>query len=443
MNAMNSTLPMPRARALGLAIALAVGSAPLLAQEMDHSKMHMPAPKPAPAAQKKPAAKKPAATQPAARPAAAKKPAVDPHAGHAMPKPAPRPAATEKQAVDPHAGHAEPKPAPRPVPAKTPVVDPHAGHAKPKPAAAVVPKPTTVDHSAMGHDLPTSEPDMQAEPMDHSGMDHDAMDHSTMDHSSMDQGAMDHSAMGHTMGNDLPANAPPREPIPSVTPADRAAAFPEVAGHTVHDNSIHWFALLDRLETWDADEGNALAWEAIGWVGTDLDRLWIRSEGESTGDGTEADIEVLYGRAIARWWDAVVGIRHDFGEGPSQTFAGIGVIGMAPYKFEVEATAYIGEGGQTAARVEVEYDTLLTNKLILQWLAEAEVYGKDDPRRGIGSGLSKVEAGLRLRYEFTRRFAPYIGIVRERAFGSTADFRRGEGHDIDDTRFVAGVRLWF
>jgi len=109
----------------------------------------------------------------------------------------------------------------------------------------------------------------------------------------------------------------------------------------------------------DHPEGNAFAWETIGWIGTDLDRLWIRSEGESIDGSTEsANVELFYGRAIARWWDGVVGIRHDFGEGPSQTFAGIGVIGMAPYKFEVEATAYIGEGGQTAASVEVEYDTL-------------------------------------------------------------------------------------
>lgn len=403
MNVMNSTLPMLRARTLGLAIALAVGSAPALAQEMDHSKMHMPPPKPAPAPQEKPAAKKTAAAQPVARPVAADKQALDPHAGHAMPEP----------------------------------------------AAAVVPQPAAVDHAAMGHDMPASGPDMPAEPMDHPGMDHSSMDHSSMDHGEMDHAAMGHAAMGHTamghtMGNDLPANAEPREAIPAVTAADRAAAFPDVVAHTVHDNSTHWFFLVDRLETWNADEGNAFAWETVRWVGTDLDRLWMRSEGESIDGSTEsANIELFYGRAIARWWDGVVGIRHDFGEGPSQTFAGIGVIGMAPYKFEVEATAYIGEGGQTAASVEVEYDTLLTNRLILQWVAEAEAYGKDDPSRGIGSGLSKVEAGLRLRYEFTRRFAPYIGIVRERAFGGTADFRRGEGHDIDDTRFVAGVRLWF
>ncbi len=252
---------------------------------------------------------------------------------------------------------------------------------------------------------------------------------------------MDHAAMGHGMPK---STTQPREPIPVLTDADRRAAFPDVAGHTAHDDSIKSFWLIDRLEGWDADAGAGIGWEALSWVGTDVDRLWLRSEGERVDGVTEAaDIEVLYGRSVARWWDLVAGVRHDFGEGPSQTFAAFGVMGLSPYKFEVEATAYIGQSGQTAARLEVEYDTLLTNRLILQWLAEADLYGKSDAARGIGSGLSTFEAGLRLRYEFTRQFAPYVGVVWERAFGDTADFRRADGDDINDTRIVAGVRIWF
>ena len=111
--------------------------------------------------------------------------------------------------------------------------------------------------------------------------------------------------------------------------------------------------------------------------------------------------------------------------------------------FEVSATGYVGESGHTAANIEVEYEVLFTNRLILQPLVELEFHGKDDPARGIGSGLSKVEAGLRLRYEVRREFAPYVGIVRERVFGRTADFHRAEGEPVDDTLFVAGVRVWF
>ena len=152
---------------------------------------------------------------------------------------------------------------------------------------------------------------------------------------------------------------------------------------------------------------------------------------------------MLYGRSVTPWWDVVAGVRQDVGEGPDRTWAAFGVQGLAPYKFEVEATAYVGSNGRTAATLEAEYDTLLTNRLILQWQGEANLYGKPDPARGLGSGLSTVEAGARLRYEITRRFAPYVGVEVERAFGGTADARRADGFDATDTRVVAGIRFWF
>ncbi len=357
------------------------------------------------------------------------------HAGHAMPIPKPAEPAKSVKPV-------KPAPAPK-ARAATP------GKASPASGSQAV------DHAAMGHGPATPPPasgskavvdadgtGMEAPEMDHSGMDHAQIDHAQMDQSEMDHSQMDHSGMEH--GGMAPAPTNPREPIPVVTDADRRAAFPDVAGHTVHDNAVHSYWLLDRLEVWDAEEGTGQAWEAQGWIGTDMDRLWLRSEGERVGGHTEAaDLEVLYGRSIARWWDLLVGVRHDFKPGDSQSFAAIGVMGLAPQKFEVEATVYVGERGQTAARLEAEYDVLLTNRLILQPLVEAEFHGKDDPARGIGSGLGTVEAGLRLRYHVRREFAPYIGIVLERAFGKTADYRRQDGEDIDDTRFVAGLRFWF
>ncbi|WP_027079886.1 copper resistance protein B [Luteimonas mephitis] len=400
------TYKTPRLHAL--ALALAIVSAPSLAQQTDHSE-HTSA-------------------------ASSESGPEDPHAGHAMPMQEAAEATQQATEVD-HAamGHAMPATPP------TAPVD-HSAHVMPKPQEATAEEATeeSADQAAMDH----SETDHSQ--MDHSSM--QEMDHSQMDHSSM-QG-MDHSTMegmDHSaMNQDLPADAEPRDPIPPVTPADRAAAFPGGAGHAVHDKGIHSYALLDRLETWDADESGAVAWEALGWVGTDLDRLWVRSEGEAIdGDVESGDVEVLYGRAIARWWDAVVGVRHDFGEGPSQTLAAIGVMGLAPYKFEVDATAYVGQGGQTGLSVAAEYETLFTNRLIGQWLVEAEAWGEDDPQRGIGSGLSTLEAGFRLRYEFHRQFAPYIGVTWERAYGGTADLRRADGEDIDDTRVVAGVRIWF
>jgi copper resistance protein B len=237
------------------------------------------------------------------------------------------------------------------------------------------------------------------------------------------------------------APAAPVTPIPVLTDADRAAAMPPMGGHAAHDNSIQHRTLFDRLETANAD---SVEWDATTWIGTDLKRLWLRTEGIRVGGRTQvADLELLYGHSVATWWDVVAGVRHDFKPGASQDFVALGVMGTAPYKIETRATVYIGQGGQTAARLEAEYETLLTNRLVLQPRIEINLFGQDDPRRGIGSGLSTAEAGLRLRYEVTRRFAPYIGVTRERAFGSTAAFRGVSGQDSNDTRFVAGVRLWF
>ena len=264
-----------------------------------------------------------------------------------------------------------------------------------------------------------------------------------MDHAKPAQDTpVDHSQMDHSR-HDMHAPEQPRTPVPPITDADRAAASYS-NGHAAHDDGIHSFVLFDRLEATDGDHGRGQAWEVLAWLGKDIDKLWLRSEGERVEGRTgSADVELLYGRAISPWWDLVAGVRHDFKPGEAQSHAAIGVIGMAPYKFEVEATAYLGESGDLSARLEAEYDTLLTNRLVLQWLAEAALHGEDDPARGIGSGLSTIEAGLRLRYEIRREFAPYVGLVRERAFGDTAALRRAHGDPVDDTLVVAGVRIWF
>lgn len=242
-----------------------------------------------------------------------------------------------------------------------------------------------------------------------------------------------------------PAPTLPREPIPALTDADRAAAFPVLRTHAMpHAASRTGYLLFDRLEGWDNDHGSGQAWEASAWYGGDIDRLWLRSEGERSGGRTEAaDLEALYGHAVSPWWDLLVGVKQDLAPGDARTSAAFGVQGMAPYKFEVAATLYVGEGGSASARLEGEYDVLLTNRWILQPRLEAQAAFADDRAHGIGSGLSTLEAGLRLRYEISRRFAPYIGVVHERAFGATADYRRDAGEAARDTRVVAGVRVWF
>ncbi|KQZ57893.1 copper resistance protein CopB [Lysobacter sp. Root559] len=306
-----------------------------------------------------------------------------------------------------------------------------------------------MDHAAMGHDAEPKDSDEHAG-MDHSKMDHAAMGHDAEpkdsgEHEGMDHSKMDHAAMGHApAASETPLEPIPREPIPPITDADRAAAFPPLRKHMEHAREFNSYVLFDRLEAGDADHGRGEAWEATAWFGSDLNRLWLRSEGEREGGVTEsANLEALYGRSITPWWDVVVGAKHDFKPGRSQDWFAVGLQGLSPYKFEVQATAYVGASGRVAANFEAEYDVLLTNRLILQPLVELEFNGSQDRQRGVGSGLSTLEAGLRLRYEFSRRFAPYVGVVHERAFGNTADLRRDEGESTQDTRVVAGVRVWF
>ncbi|MBX8473099.1 copper resistance protein B [Pseudomonas sp. RIT778] len=260
------------------------------------------------------------------------------------------------------------------------------------------------------------------------------MDHSQMaDMQSMDDGMMQPAAPTES-----------RTPIPALTDADRAAVFTSHAGHQVHDSAINTYFLADKLEWQDADDASTLAWDLSGWIGGDIDRLWLRSEGErSNGKTEDAEIQALWGHAISPWWDVVSGVRQDFKPGAPQTWAAFGLQGMALYNFEAEATAFLGENGQSAVRLEGDYDILLTNRLILQPTAELNVYGKNDPQRGIGSGLANTEAGLRLRYEIRREFAPYIGVTWNRTYGHTADYAREEGEDRSEARLVLGVRLWF
>ena len=365
------------------------------------------------------------------------------HEGHVMPPPKPAAPAIKKKPLPakpvakPAATpviKAKPKSVAPPAPPKRPTTNAPAKPKQPaRKAATSVAPPAAVDHSTMDHSKMEGMDHSKMESSEMQGMDHSKME--GMDHSNME--GMDHSKMDH-------APSTPVTPIPAVTQADREAAFPVVHAHHEHGTSINSYWLLDRLEVSDADDGTALGWEALAWIGGDIQRVWLRSEGESVDGRIEhGDVEVLYGRSVRPWWDVLAGVRQDVGEGPSRTWAAFGVQGLAPYKFEVAATAYIGQGGRTALRAEVEYDTLLTNRLILQWRAEANAYGKADPLADIGSGLATVEFGARLRYEVTRQFAPYIGIEHDRAFGNTADLRRNAGHGAGDTRVVAGVRVWF
>jgi len=201
---------------------------------------------------------------------------------------------------------------------------------------------------------------------------------------------------------------------------------------------------LDQLEARFADSDDALAWDAQAFYGNDYNKAWLKTEGEHAGGAIEnGDVELLWDRIFSRWWSVQAGGRHDFGEGPSRSWLALGVQGLAPYFLEVEATAYLGESGRSAARIKGEYDLRFTQRLILQPKLELNLYGRDDPRTGHMSGLSDVEIGLRLRYELRREVAPYLGVLWLRQVGQTADLARSRGHDVSDAQLLAGIRIRF
>jgi copper resistance protein B len=210
------------------------------------------------------------------------------------------------------------------------------------------------------------------------------------------------------------------------------------------DTAALGMLLVDQLEWRYSDGLNSVHWDAQGWYGTDYNKLWLKTEGKRSGGVTQdGRAELLWDRIFSRWWSAQAGVRHDFGDGPSRDWLALGVEGLAPYFFNIEATAYLGDAGRTAARFRAEYELLFTQRLILQPRFEATAYGKDDPQRQIGAGLSDLQLGLRVRYEIRREFAPYLGVVWERSLGKTADLVRASGKDPSDFQVLAGIRFWF
>jgi copper resistance protein B len=261
-----------------------------------------------------------------------------------------------------------------------------------------------------------------------------------------------------------PSQSPEPQPPTAPTPDDEQTASeaahvpPDPPQHPMGDMPYHEMAaimqmddsartskvLFDQLEWRNTAEGNAAVWDAEGWYGGDYNKVWLRSEGERVAGTTQnARADLLWDHTFSRWWSVQAGGRQDFGAGPGRTWAAIGVQGLAPYWFDTEATFYVGEQGRTAVRLKTEYELLFTQRLILQPEGEANLYGKADPARQLGSGLSDLEIGLRLRYEVRREFAPYVGVVWSRSFGGTADRVRESGADASDVQFVAGLRAWF
>ena len=202
--------------------------------------------------------------------------------------------------------------------------------------------------------------------------------------------------------------------------------------------------LIDQLEVRDAEEGSLGVLDGQGWIGKDLQKLWFKVELErNDGETEEAELQGLFSQAVAPFWDLQMGFRQDFKPTPNRSWAVIGLQGLAPYFFEIEAALFIGESGRTAVRLEAEYELLFTQRLILTPDIEVNIYGQNDRELGVGSGVSDIEAGLRLRYQIRREFAPYMGVNWNKSFDNTAAFARREGEKTDDLQWVVGIKAWF
>ena len=223
-----------------------------------------------------------------------------------------------------------------------------------------------------------------------------------------------------------------------------ALLLPGLVQAASKDDPILTKVMIDQFEVRSTDGPDPWVLDAQAWVGQDLNKLWLKTEVEFVdGKTEEAKFQALYSRAIAPYWDLQIGWRHDIRPGPRRDWLAIGLEGLAPYWFEIDAAAFVGGKGQVAARLEAEYEWLFTQRWVLSPELEINLHSDDDEATGVGSGLSDLELGLRLRYEVRREFAPYVGINWRKKFGDSADFARDEGEDTDDVQIVAGIRAWF
>ncbi len=271
------------------------------------------------------------------------------------------------------------------------------------------------------------------------------MNHGAMDHGTMDHGAMDHSAMtmGESVGNEPPPPAPLDHAAERFYNAeDMAAARGQLRRE--HGGAIVSNVTVDMAELRFGDDATTFHWEGEGWIGGDIDRFVLKSEGEANEDDVaRAEVQALYSRAIGPYFDLQAGVRYDIEPSPNRAYAVLGFEGVAPYWFETTGALFVSNEGEVSARLEGSYDARLTQRVILQPRAEINLSARDIPELEVGAGVTDVELGLRLRYDVTRNFGPYVGVAYETKLGDTADYASAAGDDESETRFVLGVRARF
>lgn len=308
----------------------------------------------------------------------------------------------------------------------TPKVEAAKSESKPASKSEATSSACTAEHAAMGHcTMPRSTPKASAQAKPAAKPSAPAASACTPEH----------AAMGHcTMDAGLPV---------SDGSAETHIPMPYHQAMDMNDDPFLSKVMIDRFEVRKGDHGNPVILEADAWFGKSVDKLWLKTDIEAVeGDLEEAQLQVLYNRAISPFWDVQAGIRHDF-KPVKRTWAALGVQGTAPYFIETDATLFLGKSGQTALNVSAEKEIMLTQKTVLIPEVAMTIYGKDDHELGVGSGVSDLNLGLRLSHEFRREFAPYIGVNWSKKLGKTADLAKEHGDKTQNTEFLLGIQAWF
>ena len=218
-------------------------------------------------------------------------------------------------------------------------------------------------------------------------------------------------------------------------------------GNPIRDTRVYIHGLFSQLEDRSNGHGSYLRWDGTAWAGNDWNKIYLKSEGRYNADGrgqmTDGLHQLLYARPVSRYFDVQAGVRLDLDNGTTRTWAALGVQGLAIDFWNVSAAVYASDQGHYAFRANAYYDLYLTQRLALQPQIETNWYTKADRGRGIGAGVSDIDAGLRLRYEFSRKFAPYVGVTYQRRFGGTESLTREQGGRVNDLRAVFGLYTWF
>jgi len=328
----------------------------------------------------------------------------------------------------------------------TPAMAQHEGHSTEEPPPSA---PQSANDPHAGHE--THDSSQEEEQVTDPHARHDVVTAPRAHREAADPHAAHDMSAGPDSTGEIPDGAPPPGALTGprhaadalFDPRQMAAAREQLRAE--EGGTVSYLVLADRFEASGGNGDEKYLWDLQGWYGGDINKLWLKtgSEGAFGDSARSLELQALYSRAVTPYFDFQAGIRQDLRPNPDRTYLVLGLQGLLPYVFELEAAAFLSDTGDLTGRLEVEYDLQIRQRLVLQPRVELNVSAQAVPELNIGSGVGSVEAGLRLRYEIRRELAPYLGIGWERKLGETGDFSRAAGEDRHSWGAVVGVRSWF